>query len=311
MKLRGVLLVFLMLFPVLAHAESSALIISGVPGDDEHMAKFAKWTETTRKTLVDKMGFNASRVLVLSGEKTAKDDIKSAFARLKEQLRPDDMFFLFMIGHGSFDGLDYKFNIYGPDFTAAEYNGLLATLNVARIVIVNGSEASGGATGVLAGKNRMIVSATKSGVEGNDTVFYEYFLNGLQDAAADENKDQKVSVWEAFKFAVDGVERFYKESQRIQTEHPQISDNGSPMTGVVPQAPLLASMTTFNVVRPVTVADSKLQALLNDQVDIQRKIDSLKINQASMAPADFDKQMEDLLIQLALNNQQIQAQRKN
>ena len=43
----------------------------------------------------------------------------------------------------------------------------------------------------MAGKNRMIVSATKSGFEANDTVFYEYFLEGLQNAAADENKDHK------------------------------------------------------------------------------------------------------------------------
>jgi len=175
---------------------------------------------------------------------------------------------------------------------------------------VNSTSNSGGAIESLAGKNRMIVSATKTGFEGNDTVFYEYFLAGLQKSAADENKDQKISVWEAFKFAVDGVDRFYKDAGRIATEHPQISDNGSPMTGVVPNAPVMANLTSFNVDRPVTVADAKLQALLDEQKQIQQKIESLQINKASMSPADFDKQIEDLILQLAQKTQQVEEQRK-
>jgi hypothetical protein len=162
----------------------------------------------------------------------------------------------------------------------------------------------------MAGKNRMIVSATKTGFEGNDTVFYDYFLDGLQKSAADENKDHKISVWEAFKFAVDGVDRFYKDAGRIATEHPQISDNGSPMTGVIPQAPVMANLTSFNVDRPVAVADAKLQALLDEQKQIQQKIETLQINKASMLPEDFDKQIEALILQLALKTQQIEEQRK-
>ena len=137
------------------------------------------------------------------------------------------------------------------------------------------------------------------------------FLTGLQKSAADENKDQKISVWEAFKFAVDGVERFYKDAGRIATEHPQISDNGSPMTGVVPQAPVMANLTTFNVDRPVTVADAKLQTLLDEQKQIQQKIETLQINKASMLPEDFNKQIEDLILQLALKTQQVEEQRED
>jgi len=162
----------------------------------------------------------------------------------------------------------------------------------------------------MAGKNRMIVSSTKTGFEGNEPVFYQYFLDGLQKTTADENKDQKVSVWEAFKFAAAGTERFYKEAGRIATEHPQISDNGTPMTGVVPQAPVLSGLTAFNVDRPVTVADAKLQALLDEQKQIQQKIETLQINKASMLPEDFNKQIEDLILQLAQKTQQVEEQRK-
>jgi hypothetical protein len=308
MKLR--ILIAILLFPILARAESSALIINGLPGDDEHAKKYSNWTDTTRNLLIGELGFLPGRVVVLSNEKTTQAEIKDAFAHLKDQVKPADTFFLFLIGHGSYDGLEYKFNNMGPDLTGTDFSKLLSSLNAARIVVVNGTSNSGGATDAMAGKNRMIIAATKTGFEGNDTVFYEYFLAGLQKSVADENKDQKVSVWEAFKFAVDGVERFYKDAGRIATEHPQISDNGAPMVGVTPQAPVLSNLTTFNVDRPVTVADAKLQTLLDEQKQIQQKIEALQINKASMLPDDFNKQIEDLILQLALKTQQIEEQKK-
>jgi len=307
-KLR--ILLAILLFPILARAESSALIISGAPGDDEHLKKFAKWTEMTRFLLVGEMGFLPDRVTVLANEKATQTDIKDAFAKLKDQVKPGDSFFLFLIGHGSYDGKEYKFNNVGPDLTGTEFGKLLSTVPASRIVVVNSTLASGGATEAMAGKNRMIVSATKSGFEANDTVFYGYFLEGMQNAAADENKDRKVSVWEAFKFAVDRTDRFYKDAGRIATEHPQISDNGGPMVGVDPLAPVMSSLTAFNVDRPVTVADSKLQALLDEQKQIQQKIEALQINKANMLAEDFNKQIEDLILQLALKTQQIEEQKK-
>jgi len=332
---------FILLFPVLAHAESSALIVSGVPGDEKFAAKYAKWTETTRKVLTEEMGFSPTRVIVLADEKSTQANIRDAFAKLKAQLKPADSFFLFLIGHGSYEDVvigaasaggkggapplgeapgggrsgqapagGYKFNNAGPDLTGKDLSDLLDTLSAGRIVVVNGTSNSGGATDAMAKKNRMIISATKSGFEGNDTVFYEYFLNGLQKAAADENKDHKISVWEAFKFAVDGTERFYKDAGRIATEHPQLSDNGSPMSGVTPQAPVMANLTTFNVDVPVIVADAKLQALLNQQKDLQQQIEALQINKGTMLPEDFNRQFEDLILKLSTVGQQIEEQKK-
>ena len=162
--------VFMMAFSICVFADSSALIISGVPGDPEHTEKFNKWTETTRKLLVEKFGFTADRVIVLSDKATAKPEILKAFDQLKTQLKPSDTFFLFMIGHGSYD-TDYKFNIMGPDMTGMEYSQLLNTLKVARIVIVNGTSASGGALETMAGKNRIIVTATRAATKATNRSF--------------------------------------------------------------------------------------------------------------------------------------------
>jgi len=309
MKLLSLAAAFILFLPVSILADSSALIVRGVAGSPEHETKFDKWTEGTQKALVEKFGFSSDRVIVLSDKKSAQAEIQKAFATLKQQLKPTDTFFLFFIGHGSGEDGVYKFNISGPDYTADDYNKLLSTLPVGRIVIVLGTPASGAAIEKFAGKNRVIITATRSGQEGNDIVFYDYFLEALESPAADEDKDQKISVWEAFKYAVAGTERFYKEEGRLATEHPQISDNGTEKTGVTTkEVPLVARATSFQVDRPIVSSDPKLQALLNQRREIEQKIEDLRINKNVIPETEYDKQMESLLVQLALKNQEIRQQ---
>ena len=108
-----------------------------LPATTEHLKKFAKWTELTRFLLVGEMGFLPDRVIVLANEKTTQADIKETFAKLKDQVKPGDSFFLFLIGHGSYDGKEYKFNNVGPDLTGTDFSKLLSTLPARRIVVVN------------------------------------------------------------------------------------------------------------------------------------------------------------------------------
>jgi hypothetical protein len=303
------MLALILLLPCAALADSSALILSSVPGTPEHAEKFNKWSDGTRKALIEKFGFSADRVVVLGDTKATRDEVVKAFATFKAQLKPLDTFFLFFIGHGSF-AEDYKFNLRGADLTAAEYNDILSSLTVGRIVIVNGTSASGGSIEKLAGRNRVIVTATRSGQEGNETVFYEHFLKGLEDAAADEDKDQKVSVWEAFKYATAGTERFYKEEGRLATEHPQISDNGTEKKGVTADVPALARSITFQIDKQATSNDPRLQALLNEKRELEQRIEALRVTKPAMTEAEYEKEMEALLVQLALKNQQIREQEK-
>jgi hypothetical protein len=305
----AVLIFALLVAPTLSFADSSALILRGVAGSPEHEAKFDKWAAGTNKALVEKFGFSPNRIIVLSDKQTAQAEIQKAFATLKDQLKPLDTFFLFFIGHGSGDNSQYKFNITGPDYTADDYNKLLTTLTVGRTVIVAATPASGASLEKFGGKNRVVITATRSGQEGNDIVFYDYFLEALATAAADEDKDQKVSVWEAFKYGVAGTERFYKEEGRLATEHPAISDNGAEKTDAkAKEAPMLARTTSFVVDRPITSSDPKLQALFNQRKELEQKIQALQINKNSIPAADYDKQLEELLVQLALKNQEIRQQ---
>jgi hypothetical protein len=301
----------MLVLPALAWADSSALIIQGIGGSEQQETKFGKWGVQTFTVLVEEMGFAKDRVIHLSGQNTAKPSIEKAFAQLRQQLKPQDTFLLFFIGQGSYDS-DYKLAISGADLTGADYGLLLDTLNVSRVVIISSTPSSGGMFEKLQGKNRVVLAASRSG-EKEDTVFYEHFVAGLKGAAADADKDKKISVWEAFKYASSGVERFYKEQGRIQTEHAGLSAAAAAQvapTVADQDAPVMARITALNADRAVTVSDPRLQALLNEKKEIEQKIEALRLNKSLIAEAEYDKQLEELIVQLARKNSQIQEQEK-
>ena len=300
------------LFPRIARADSSALIIQGIAGSEEQELKFGKWGADTAAVLVKEMGFSKDRVIHLSGAETAKASVEKAFTQLRQQLKPQDTLVLFLIGQGSFDS-DYKLAISGPDLSGAEYSKLINSVTAGRTIIVSSTPSSGGMFQALGGKNRVLIASSRSG-EREDTVFYEHFLAGLKGAAADADKDTKVSAWEAFRYATSGVERFYKEQGRLLTEHAAVSSDGAAQavaSSVADQdAPVLARITAINADRPVTVADAKLQVLLNEKKEIEQKLEMLRLNKSLLLEADYEKQLEELILQLARKNEQIREQEK-
>ena len=311
MKQRFYLCLVILLFPVIALADSSAIIIQGIGGSDELEKKFTKWGKETQEILVSDLGFSQDRVILLSGDATRKMSIESAFDKVRQQMKEGDNFLLFLIGHGSFD-TDYKLNIMGQDLKGAEYSTLIDSLKPARTVIVCSTASSGGLFDTVAGRDRVIIAASRSG-EKEDTVFYEHFLAGLKGDAADEDKDKKISVWEAFKFATSGVERFYKEETRLITEHAGLSANGAAQVAAsVPEqdAPVLARVTSINAERPIIVADSRLQALLNEKKTIEQRIETLRLDKSLLPEAEYDQRLEELILELARKNQEIQEQEK-
>ena len=309
MKQRFYLCLVILLFPVMAWADSSALIIQGIGGSEQLEKKFEKWGASARDVLVQDLGFAKERVILLAGEGSKRAAVEQAFGQIKQQIKSGDNFLLVLIGHGSFD-TDYKLNIFGPDLNGKEYSALIDSLSATRTIIVSSTASSGGLFETLGGKNRVLIAASRSG-EKEDTAFYEYFLQGLKGVAADEDKDKKISAWEAFKYATSGVERFYKEQGRMMTEHAAVSaDGGAQAVSTVADqdAPVLARLTALNADRAVTVADPRLQVLLNEKKEIEQKLEVLRLNKGLLPEAEYDKQLEDLVVQLSRKNDQIRDQ---
>ena len=56
----------------------------------------------------------------LSSAQATAAQLRDTLGTVARDAKPDDDFVLILIGHGSFDGVEYKFNLVGPDLSAAQ-----------------------------------------------------------------------------------------------------------------------------------------------------------------------------------------------
>ena len=130
-----------------------------------------------------------------------------------------------LIGHGTFDGREAKFNLRGPDVTDAELLDWLKPIQ-RPVAILNCFSASGPFLSRLSAPNRVVVTATRSGDEQNFARFGQYLAESVADPSADLDKDGQVSLLEAYLVASNRTAEFYRTRSRLATEHPLLDDNG-------------------------------------------------------------------------------------
>lgn len=130
-----------------------------------------------------------------------------------------------LIGHGTDDGKEARFNLRGPDVTAKELAEWLGPVK-RPVAVINSASASAAFINHLSGPDRVVVTATRSGSESNYARFNEHMAGAIDDPTADLDKDGQVSLLEAFLTAASRVREFYRTEARLATEHPLIDDTG-------------------------------------------------------------------------------------
>src|ERR1044072_4892932 len=291
-----------------------AVIINGPGGEIAYAQQFEEWTAKLRSALTEKFEFDAKNIRVLSEKADAgsaratAEEVKKTFAELKSQLDANNALFVFLIGHGSFDGKEAKFNLVGPDLSASEYNNLLAALPTQRVVVFNMASASGEFIKPLSGKGRIIVTATRSGQENNATRFAEYFLAALKANDADADQDGHISVLEAFNYANRLTAEFYTRAGRLATEHALLEDNGDGVghqkmeggDGLLARTTYLDSLSVAQAAANVATAK-----LLRDRTRLEGEIAQLIGRKSSMKETEYESELEKLFIELAKVNRAI------
>ena len=282
-----------------------AVIINGPGGEAVYTKQFEEWTAQLSSVLSDRYGFDAKRITV---PRATAVEVKSIFASLKSQLGPNNVLFLFFIGHGSFDGKESKFNLVGPDLSASEYNGLLSSLPTKRVVVFNMSSASGEFIKSLAAKGRIVVTATRNGQETNATRFTGFFIAALQATDADTDQDGHTSVLETFVYANRLTGDFYKRAGRLATEHALIDDNGDGVGHEKIEAGegLLASATYLDSLSvDEAAATAATGRLLKERTRLEGEIEQLIARKANTPEAEYEATLERLFIELAKVNRSI------
>lgn len=285
-----------------------AVIINGAGGEPAYAKQFAEWTADLNSVLSQRYGFDSRQIRVLSEKQATAEEVKRTFTALKSELDANNVVFLFLIGHGSFDGKEAKFNLVGPDLSAADYNQLLTALPTRRIAVFNMSSASGEFVKPLSAKGRIVVTATRNGQETNATRFPGFFIAALKATDGDTDQDGHTSILEAFVYANRLTEEFYKRAGRLATEHALLDDNGDGIGREKPDAGegLLARATYLDSLSVDEAAASAATGrLLKERARLEGEIEQLIARKTNMPEAEYEAMLERLFIELAKVNRSI------
>jgi hypothetical protein len=161
----------------------------------------------------------------VSGRST-REEIDKALTAFAKTAAPEDVVYVVLFGHGSFDGQTARFNLPGPDMTAADFNTQLKKLRTRNIVFVNTASSSGPFVEELSAPGRTIITATRSGAQQFTTLFGGYFVEAFSTEGADSDKNRRLSMLEAYAYAKTEVARAYEQQGLLATEHALLDDNG-------------------------------------------------------------------------------------
>jgi hypothetical protein len=293
-KLGGLIL----LSALAAHATTYCVTIAGLGGEPDYEQHFASWANEIDKTL--KGGGSDVKSDVLTGAKATKANLQTTLGAIAKLATAGDSIVLMMIGHGSFDNVEYKIELPGPDISAEELAALLDRIPAQRQLVVNMTSASGASVHALQKPNRTVMTATRNGTEKNATVFARFWVEALRDPAADADKNEVISALEAFTYATAKTKQFYETQKRLATEHPAI-DGGDK------QGPLMAGRFPLMRIGAIKNAanDPVKQPLLAKREQIEQQIDNLKLQKAAMPIDDYRKQLSVLLLELAKTQEEL------
>jgi hypothetical protein len=274
--------------------------VAGLGGEPEYEQRFSGWAKDIDK-LLRSTGEDA-KVTTLHGAEATKNKLEAALRQVAKDATADDALVLMIIGHGTFDGMEYKVNLPGPDISAVELATLLDRVK-ARQLVVNMTSASGASLAALQRSNRAVITATKSGTEKNATIFARYWVEALRDPSADTDKSESVSALEAFRYAEQKTTKFYESNNRLATEHAVIEDTGKGDAVRAPSAQngqgLLAARFSLLEFGSGGAASAASPELIRKKQALEEKIDNLKYQKAAMPVTQYRQQLTALLTELA------------
>ena len=278
------------------------LVVSGLSGDPTFKRSFQQVAATVKEVARVKWSVSDSSLIVLTEDsvpsalsrgRSTREAIANAFTTLSTRVQPGDVLLVLLLGHGSGEGPGSKVNLPGPDATAADYATWLSGFTRQSVVVVNAATGSGDFVPALKGPGRIIITATRSAVEKNESVFAGFFAKALSTDDSDADKDGRVSVLEAYRFTAREVAKVYESTGRMQTEHAQISDSTRALT------------VSFG--RTVVSTDPRIAALVAERQALESEVAALRTRKSSMDAAAYDRELERLLIAIAEKTQAIRA----
>jgi hypothetical protein len=266
-------------------ASTVTVVISGLGGNEQYTEQFNQYATSIAEE-ARRVAASPQDVILVRGDAAKKNVIVSLLENLPVSNSPE-VFVMYLIGHGSIDNQQFKFNIPGPDITGEELAEALANLNASQQLVVISSSASGAMLETLAAPNRVVITATKNGKEKNAVRFTEYMVNALTDTAADLNKNESISAQEMFSYAQSATENYYTKEKLLAPEHARIAGELADQIEVARYGVLLEKK------------DDIAPALLARRQSLSNEINSLKARKDEVDEDTYFDTLQELMLELA------------
>lgn len=273
-----------MLLSSAALADMHALIVQGLGGEEGYTEQFNATAEALRRA---SQSLGGAQVTTLAGETATREKILAQFRMLAKTLKADDRVAVYFIGHGSYDGYEFKFNIPGPDLTGAELAKSLDALPAKNQLVVLTGSASGAVADALKKASRVVITATRSGNERNVTYFVTALAQAIDNAASDVDKNGRITVQEAFDAANRAVKDHYEREKRLASEHPRL------------EGELAARFTLAQLGAAGAAGAGAVSAAQPERERLNSQIEELRLRKDGMSEAQYAAELERLLLELA------------
>ena len=276
---------------------SFTFIVAGLGGEPEYEKRFREQAAAIAEA-AEKAAGAPGHVVVLTGDQARRDSVRRELTTFAEKVKPNDSATIVLIGHGTYDGEDYRFNVPGADLTGSELKQLFDRLTAKQQLIVNATSSSGATIELWQRPDRVVITATKTGGERTATRFAQFWVQAVTSDAADVNKDETVTAAEAFDYANRQVAASYKSEVALATEHARIAGEQTAAFAVTRIGGSALSGT-----------NPEVAALLAQRGQIEHDLDGIKERKAAVSQDEYYDALEGALVKLALLQKQIDSKR--
>ena len=299
------------------------MVVTGLAGEAQYRDSFHQWATDLMDAATERLGVPAGNITYLA-ESTDRDPVRIHARSTRENLErvlgelagraaTNAQVFVVLIGHGSSREGEPKLNLPGPDLTAGDLARFLEAFPTQTLVVANLASASGDFIPALSGPRRVVITATKSGAERNQTRFGKFFVDAFAGDQSDVDHDGAVSLLEAFTYARREVARAYEQQGILLTEHAMLDDNGDKEGSHEPDpetadGALARTITLGGGGAEPATRDPELMALYEKKRSIEQAIRALQRDKAHLESATYERRLEDLLLDLAGTNRAIREQ---
>lgn len=277
-----------------ASAATYTVVVAGLGGEPAYEQKFREHA-TAVTSAAEKAAGSTANVVSLTGDAARAAAVRREFKTLAGRMKADDTAVVVLIGHGSYDGDDYRFNLPGPDLTDTELARMFDALPARDQLIINATSASGAVVERWQKPRRVVITATKSGGERTATRFAQYWARAVASDVADTNKDQIVTAAEAYRYATRAVEAAHKADASMATEHARLAGDAG----------------RFTVARLGTAASTpenpEVAALLSQRGAIEQELNRVKEQKRALPENQYYDELEQVLVRLALLQREIDS----